>query len=296
MATKAGKSRKRAPRRRPALIRGQDMGRWTDLYHAVLTVPWPLFFLGLALFFVLINTVFALLYLADPHGISGARPGSFWDAFQFSVQTIVSLNYTLMVPRTVYAEVLVICEAFSGILNLALVTGIVFARFSRPYARVLFSEVAVVTPLDGTPMLMLRAANQRGNQILDANITLSFARDTVSSEGIAMRRFEELKPVRPRTPLFALSWTIMHRIDETSPLHGATPRSLRETQAELIALLSGTDETLSDTIFARHAYGPQHILWNRRFADVLSQTPKGRRLVDLRRFHETEEDGATSAP
>jgi inward rectifier potassium channel len=111
-----------------------------------------------------------------------------------------------------------------------------------------------------------------------------------------MRRFEELKLVRSRTQLFALSWTIMHRIDETSPLYGLTHTELVESQAELIALLSGTDETLSDTIFARYSYSPQHILWGRRFVDVLSLTPKGRRLVDLKRFHDTEPDGSISAP
>jgi inward rectifier potassium channel len=156
--------------------------------------------------------------------------------------------------------------------------------------------VAVVTMFDGVPTLMFRAANQRGNQILNANITVSLAREMVTREGIAMRRFEELKLVRARSPLFALSWTVMHRIDESSPLYGQTLESLLETQAELIALLSGTDDTFAETIYARQAYRPHQIRWNHRFADVLSVDARGRRVVNLHRFHDTEAETVTSAP
>ncbi len=273
-----------------AIIRGQDRTRWTDFYHAVLTVPWAVFFAGLALFFFLINVVFALLYMADPNGIANARPGNFWDTFLFSVQTIGSINYSVMSPKSIYANIIVVLEAFFGILNLALITGIVFSRFSRPYARVLFSDVAVITSFDGAPMLMFRAANQRGNQVLDANITVSFAWQQTTREGMVMRRFQELNLVRSRTQLFALSWTVMHRVDETSPLYGQTPESLTACQAELILLLSGTDETLADVIFARHSYKPHQIRWNHHFVDVLALTPRGQRVVDLTRFHDTVPD------
>jgi inward rectifier potassium channel len=283
------------PHRRLAIIKGQDRTRWTDFYHAVLTVPWPVFLLMLAGFFIAINFAFALLYLADPHGINNARPGNLWDAFQFSVQTIASIGYGTLSPKSAYVSAVVVVEAFAGILNLALITGAVFARFSRPYARVLFSNVAVITAFDGVPTLMFRAANQRGNQILDANIVVTFAQQETSREGITMRRFHELALVRARSPLFALSWTVMHRVDQTSPLHGQTPQSLKESQAELIALLSGTDETLADVIFARHAYRPHQIRWNHRFVDILSLTPRGRRVVDLNRFHDTEPDATVSA-
>jgi inward rectifier potassium channel len=273
-----------------AVIIGQDSTRWTDFYHFVLTVPWSVFFLGVALFFFLINVAFALAYMADPGGIEHARPGNFWDAFLFSVQTIGSINYSVMNPKSIYANIVVVAEAFFGILNLAVITGVVFSRFSRPYARVLFSNVAVVTDFDGAPTLMFRAANQRGNQILDANITVSFAFQQTTREGLTMRRFYELDLIRARSPLFALSWTVMHRIDQQSPLHGQTPESLGAMQAELIVLLSGTDETLSETIFARHSYKPDQILWRHRFVDILSFSPKGRRVVDLTRFHNAVPD------
>ena len=277
--------------RRPqrlAIIKGQDNTRWTDFYHAVLTAPWWLFFVGTAVFFLLLNAFFALFYMADPHGLSHARPGSFWDAFLFSVETITSVDKSDVAPVSIYANIVVVTEAFFGILNLAMVTGIMFARFSRPYSRVLFSRVAVITPFEGTPTLMFRAANQRGNSILDASISVSLARQVTTREGIVMRRFEELSLVRSRSPLFALSWTIMHRIDETSPLHGLTLDTMHSNQVELIILLSGTDDTLADVIYARHAYGPDNILWDHRFVDVLSLTPHGKRVVDLNKFHDTK--------
>src|ERR1700739_386616 len=148
---------------RRVVIKGQDSSRYKDAYHAIRIAPWSVVFLGLAAVFALVNTFFALLYMAGPRGIENAH--GFWDYFLFSVQTIGSANYTVMFPRSIYANVIVSVEAFFGILNLALITGVTFARFSRPFARIIFSAVAVITPFDGVPTLMFRAANQRGNQI-----------------------------------------------------------------------------------------------------------------------------------
>lgn len=276
------------PRSRVAIVKGQDGTRYTDFYHAVLTAPWWLFLLGLLGFFVAVNAAFALLYLFDPNALAHARHGNFWDAFLFSVQTIGSINYTVFVPQTLYANVVVCVEAFIGLLMLALFTGIIFARFSRPYARVVFSRCAVIIPFDGVPTLMFRTANQRGNSVLDAEIRLSLARQQTTREGIVMRRFEEIKAVRERSSLFALSWTIMHRIDRSSPLYGMTTEQMIAEQAEIVAMLSGVDETLADRIYARHSYTPDEIVWGERFVDVLSVTADGRRVVDLTRFHDTE--------
>jgi len=288
--------RPRRDKRRAAIIVGQDSSRWRDFYHATLTASWFEFFLGLGLVFFAINLLFALLYMADPHGIANARVGSLADAFFFSVQTFGSIGYGAMTPHTTYANLLVTAESFFSIVNIAVATGLVFARISRPTSRVLFSNVAVVTTFDGMPTLMFRAANQRGNQILNASITVTFAYRATTREGIVMRRFDDLKLVRARTSLFALSWTVMHRIDDTSPLYATTRDALVDNQVELIALLSGTDDTLSETIYARHSYKPDHIRWNHRFADVLSLDARGRRVVNLRRFHDTEPEIAISAP
>lgn len=274
------------PRQRLPLIMGQDRTRWTDIYHAVLRAPWPLFFLGVTAYFIALNVIFAGLYRLDPGGIVNAKPGSWWDAFLFSVQTIGAIN-SEMLAHSVYANVIVSIEAFVGILNIALLTGVIFARFSRPFARVVFSNVAIIAPYDGVPTLMFRAANQRGNQIMDAGITVTIVRQWMSQEGIVMRRFEELPLVRPRSLMFSLSWTVMHRIDEASPLYGATRESLEAGEAEIPVLLSGRDDSLADTIYARHVYRPADILWGRRFVDVLGRTDEGRLVVDLTRFHDT---------
>ena len=277
----------RSRRRERVLIKGQDKSRWTDFYHAVLTAPWWLFLLGLGAAFFIVNVAFAFLYLTDPNGIAHARPGSFWDRFLFSAQTIGSINYSVMVPKSAFVNAVVVFEAFVGFLYLAMIASLMFARLSRPSARVVFSRVAVVAPFDGVPTLMFRAANQRGNQILDAAITVTLAYQSVSTEGTAMRRFQELKLVRARTSLFTLSWTVMHPIDEASPLYRCSLDQFRARQMELIVLLRGTDDTLADIVYVRHAYTPDDIKWNRRFADVLSVTPHGRRVVDLTRFHDT---------
>jgi inward rectifier potassium channel len=272
---------------RMAVVKGQDKGRFMDFYHNILIASWPVFFAQLAGAFIVVNLIFATLYTIDRGGIANARPGSFTDAFFFSVQTLGTLGYGVMAPRTLYTNLLVTVESFSGILTIALFTGIIFARFSRPFARVVFSKVAVVAPFDGVPTLMFRAANQRGEAIMDASIVVTLARQHTTLEGVTMRRFQELKLMRSNNSLFALSWTVMHPIDRESPLYGLTPEDMDAQDMEIIVMLNGLDEILADRIYARHAYWADEIVWNRRFVDVISVTPAGHRMVDLTQFHDT---------
>jgi inward rectifier potassium channel len=274
---------------RVAVVKGQDSGRFMDFYHDILTNSWPLFFFKLAAGFIVINLVFAMLYVVDRGGIVNARPGSYLDAFFFSVQTLGTLGYGAMAPRSLYANLLVTVESFTGILTIALFTGIIFARFSRPFARVVFSQVAVVAPFEGVPTLMFRAANQRGEAMLDASVTVTLARQHTTLEGVTMRRFQEVKLLRSSNSLFALSWTIMHPIDQDSPLYGLTPEEMEEQDMEIVVMLNGLDEILADRIYCRHAYWADEIVWNRRFVDVISVTPGGNRMVDLTQFHDTRE-------
>jgi inward rectifier potassium channel len=274
---------------RVAVVKGQDSGRFMDFYHDILTNSWPLFFFKLAAGFIVINLVFAMLYVVDRGGIVNARPGSYLDAFFFSVQTLGTLGYGAMAPRSLYANLLVTVESFTGILTIALFTGIIFARFSRPFARVVFSQVAVVAPFEGIPTLMFRAANQRGEAMLDASVTVTLARQHTTLEGVTMRRFQEVKLLRSSNSLFALSWTIMHPIDQDSPLYGLTPEEMEEQDMEIVVMLNGLDEILADRIYCRHAYWADEIVWNRRFVDVISVTPGGNRMVDLTQFHDTRE-------
>jgi inward rectifier potassium channel len=152
---------------------------------------------------------------------------------------------------------------------------------------VVFSNVAVVAPFDGVPTLMFRTANQRGEAILDASVVVTLARQHTTVEGVTMRRFQALKLLRSNTALFALSWTVMHPIDQDSPLYGLSPQDMIDRDMEIVVMLNGLDEIVADRIYARHAYWADEIIWNRRFVDVISVMPNGRRLVDLTRFHDT---------
>jgi inward rectifier potassium channel len=259
---------------------------WRDPYHLMLTIPWSGFLALAALGYVVANALFALAYLAGGDGIENARPGSFFDAFFFSVQTMASIGYGAMHPRTAYANAVVTIESLTGLMGLAMGTGLMFARFSRPTARVIFSCVAVITPYEGVPTLMFRAANQRRNQILEAQMRVRLMRDEVSAEGQFMRRVYDLNLVRNQNPMFSLSWTAMHPIDEQSPFYGATPESLDEAETSLVVTLSGLDETVSQTIYARHTYVSREILWNMRFVDIISKTKEGNRFIDYSRFHD----------
>jgi inward rectifier potassium channel len=261
-----------------------------DLYHGLLTAGWLSFFAALALFYVAFNLVFGALYLWTG-GIANARPGSFTDAFFFSVQTMATIGYGQLYPQSLGANLLVAVEVLLGMSALALATGVIFARFSRPTARVLFSRVAVVAPYEGVPTLMFRAANQRRNQILEAQVSVSLLRDERTREGTTWRRFQDLTPVRARTPMFALTWTVLHRIDEMSPLYRATPESLAAEGAEIVITVIGLDATSSQTVHARHSYRADEIVWNRRFADIVSFDANGVRTVDYRFFHELAEVG-----
>ncbi|MBE9033970.1 ion channel [aff. Roholtiella sp. LEGE 12411] len=259
---------------------------WRDPYHLLLTIPWTAFLALIAVLYVATNTLFALAYLAGGDCIENARPGYFLDAFFFSVQTLASIGYGAMYPKTTYANTIVTIEAMAGLVGIAVMTGLAFARFSRPTARVLFSHVAVITPHEGVPTLMFRAANERRNQILEAQMRVYLMRDEVTVEGQFMRRFHDLKLLRSQTPSFMLSWSAMHPIDEYSPLYGMTPESLIQTKTTLVISLSGIDETVAQVVHARHHYSANDILWNYRFVDIIHYTDEGHRYIDYNEFHD----------
>jgi inward rectifier potassium channel len=276
-------------RRKDVHVIGNERGGLRDFYHWVLTMPWWVFYVFLVSTYLGLNLVFATLYWLDPGGISNARPGSFIDNFFFSVETISTIGYGVMTPKNLYANVVMTMEAFTGLGMVAIATGLIFSRVSRPTARVMFSRIAVVTPFDGVPALMFRAANQRGNQILEAEATVFLFAEVTTREGHSFRRFQPLQLVRSRQPMFALSWTLIHLIDETSPLFGATAQSLLAGTAEIVVAVSGVDEVFAQRIYARHSYLPDEIIWNRRLADVLSFDESGHRVVNYYNFHKLME-------
>jgi inward rectifier potassium channel len=270
----AGTERRIAARRRGA----------ADLYHRLLTITWPSFFAAIAVAYVLFNVTFGWLYSLQSGAVANAQPGSFADAFFFSVQTMATIGYGDMHPATLYANLLVSAEVLLGLTGFALGTSLMFARFARPTARVVFSRKAVIAPHNGVPTLMFRTANQRHNRILEAQINVAMLRNEVSAEGGVMRRFYDLALARSHTPMFSLTWTVMHGIDEKSPFYGCTPQSLEAGETEIVITLIGIDETFAQTIHARYSYGADDIAWNHRFADILSRLEDGTRVIDYRRF------------
>jgi inward rectifier potassium channel len=259
---------------------------FTDLYHRILTMSWPRFLALTLAAYLATNMLFAGLYLLQPGSIANARADSPIDAFFFSVETIATIGYGVMSPATIYANMLMTVESAIGMLFVALTTGLIFARFSRPTARVLFSRVAVVGPHNGKPTLTVRLANQRQNQILATQVSMTLVRDELTEEGNLLRRFYDLKLVRDRSPVFALTFTVMHEIDAASPLRGGSSEVLAEFNAELIVTASGIDETLVQPVHARASYLPNEVLWNHRFVDIIGWTEDGQRAIDYRRFHD----------
>lgn len=273
-------------RRFDVIRKGLSHSKWTDPYHLLLTISWNKFIALTVTSYMAINSLFALLYLAGGDGIKNARPGSFADAFFFSVQTMATIGYGAMYPQTDYANFLVSIEALAGLVGVAMGTALTFARFSRPTAKVLFSRVAVVTPINGVQTLIFRAANERRNQILEATVAVSLLRDEITIEGEFMRRFHDLTLVRSQSRNFSLTWTVMHQIDETSPLYGETPESLAEAETDIMVTLTGIDETVAQTVHARHYYMTEEILFDRRFVDIFSTKSDGRRMIDYTLFHD----------
>ncbi|MES2299915.1 MAG: ion channel [Pseudomonadota bacterium] len=271
---------------------GGTQWHWTDLYHFMLAMSWPWFFIMLGLLYVGTNVLFATAYFVVPGSVANARPGSVLDVFFFSIETLATVGYGYMNPGSVYGHVVASIEILVGMLEVAVVTGLMFARFSRPSARIMFSNVAVVARFNGTPTLMIRTGNQRNNLILEASVRAALVRREKTLEGQEFTRFYDLALERNITSVFALSWTVMHKIDERSPLYGKTPREMEEEGAYLTVSISGTDDTLNDFVHSRHNYGHEDIRFGYRFVDILADRDGDVRIIDFGKFHDVTPDPA----
>ena len=267
---------------------GKWYHQWRDPYHLLLTIPWVGFAGIVSMAYLLLNALFALAYLAGGDGLEGAEPGSFCDAFFFSVQTLASIGYGAIHPKTFYANSIVTIESIAGLLLIAVLTGLAFARFSRPIAKVLFSQFILITTHNRQPTLMFRVANERHNFILEATAQMYLIIDELTDEGAFMRRIHELKLMRHRTPSLILTWTIMHSIDSDSPLYGLTASALEQRHANISVLVGGVDETVAYTITARHVYATEEILFKHRFEDIIYTSDNGDRYFNYSRFHQVQ--------
>ena len=261
---------------------------WQDLYHHFMTIRWPTFFAVIAGVFLLGNSGFALLYMLGNHPIANQAPEGFWGAFFFSVETLATVGYGDMHPQTVYGHVIATIEIFSGLSGLAVFTGLIFTRFSRPHAKILFARHPIIRPLDGIPTLMIRAANARQNVITEASARLRLLRLHVTTEGYENRRLYDLVLTREQHPIFSLGWNLTHVIDASSPLYNETAETMAQSGTTLILSLAGVDETTSQTMRSRQIYSSELIRWNHRYPDLIEKDEQGMHYVDYTKFHDTE--------
>jgi len=271
---------------------GVPYARAFSAYHTLLTISWPRFYVVVVLAYLLTNGLFACGYLlCGPlalHGVSGTSTGErAVDAFFFSVQTLATIGYGRINPVGLAANVLVAVEAFVGLLGFAMATALAFARFSRPNAKILFSEKAVIAPYRGLTAFEFRIINERTNQLVEVEAKVMFSR-METHEGRRVRRFHPLPLERDRVAFFPLQWVIVHPIDEASPLRGLGQEDFVACEAEFLILLAAVDETFSQTVHARSSYRYNEVVVGARFADMYRRSEDGVTRVDLDRFHEVE--------
>jgi inward rectifier potassium channel len=262
---------------------------WRDTYHFILTLSWP-GFAGIVFgIYILINVLFAGLYVLDPHAIAEMAPGSFLAAFFFSVETLATVGYGHLYPETFYGHLIAMLEIMVGMFGLAVITGLIFVRFSRPTARIHFSRVAVIAPFDGTPNLMIRVANLRHQAMVEPRFRMILLRSVTTAEGDDVRRFHPLKLEFDHLISFPAVLTVRHRIDKQSPLFGMTPEDFQRLDFHIIASIVGVDTVIVAPVESFGDYNFDQIEWNRRFVEIYDQNKEGEWTVDYGRIDETED-------
>ena len=262
---------------------------WRDTYHFILTLSWPGFAAFIFGIYLLINVVFAALYLLDAHAVAEMPTGSFLHAFFFSVETLATVGYGHMYPDSIYGHLISMFEIMVGMFGLAVITGLIFVRFSRPTARIHFSKVAVIAPFDGVPNLMIRVANLRHHAMVEPDFRMILIRTTITAEGDDVRRFRSLKLDFDHLIAFPAVLTVRHRIDEESPLFGMTPQDFQQQDIRILASIVGIETVIVAPVQGFGDYNCDQIEWNRRFVEIYAENEEGEWTVDYGRIDETEE-------
>ncbi|MCA9735736.1 MAG: potassium transporter [Deferribacteres bacterium] len=272
---------------------GLPFAKFLNTYHTLIAMHWGIFHITLIVAYLGINLLFAALYMLAGHeALSGIHsvslPGRFLEIFFFSVQTFTTVGYGHITPVTTLANLIATAESFAGLLGFALATGLLFARFSRPTAEILFSENALVSPYKGITGLMFRISNARRNQLVDLSVRLILSRFEVDAHGNRKRQFHNLELERDQVAFFPLTWTIVHPINETSPLQGLNATDVAESEAEVLILLSAFDETFSTTVHTRSSYQWDEIVWGKKFVNLFELGKNGEMSVDVRKLGDWE--------
>jgi inward rectifier potassium channel len=261
-----------------------------DPYHMAVTLSWPRFTALLLATYLCVNGLFALLYVAAPGAVTNARPGSIRDAFFFSFETLATVGYGEMYPGSLYGHLVACAEIVTGLGFTAIMTGLTFVRFSRPRAKFLFARRLVVCQHNGTPTLMARLGNGRITALADARARLHVLLSEDTIEGGRFRRIQELPLLRSRLPLFPLTWTLMHVLDETSPLHGLTPEQLIAAEANFFLTIEARDPSLATVVHEMRTFSPQDVMYGTRYTDAISVEPDGTPVADMTLIGAVEPD------
>jgi len=269
---------------------GLPLFKSLNLYQASLSMPWWQFNLTLVGLYLLINLLFAALYfLCGPQALTGIQgiSGSerVLETFFFSVQTLTTVGFGHIAPNGLAANLLVVLEAFLGLSGFAVAAALVFARFSRPTAKILFSNQAVIGPYHGTTSFGFRIANGSPNELIEVEVRILLCM-TETRDGVRTRYFHQLNLERHRVAFFPLDWTVVHPVTEDSPLYQKTPQDLRNQDAEFLLLINAIDDKSAQSVHARSSYKWNEIIWGARFKDMYRHTRDGRMSIDLKRIHD----------
>jgi inward rectifier potassium channel len=267
------------------IIGGPPRRRMRDLHHAFLRLTWPRAILTIVAAYLSLNLLFGLAYTFSG-GIANARPGSLFDGFSFSIQTMGTIGYGYMYPQTPLANFFVTVESVTGMVVTALATGLLFSKFSILRPRIAFSHKAVIGPMDGIPTLMVRIGNERGNHIMDAQIRMEMYRTEKTKEGRTFYRLIELAMTRNRAPALGTAWNAMHPITKDSPLFGLTPETFREQEIEIIVSVAGIDDTSMQPVLAANRYEDRDVIWGAEPADVITIENDGSIIFNHDQFHQ----------
>jgi inward rectifier potassium channel len=290
---------KRNPREKAARVRigslefkkkGVSRFDIRDPYHLAVALTWPQFVAALLAFYLLVNVAFATFFWLVPGSVANARPYSFPDAFFFSIETLATVGYGEMYPATPYGHVIAATEIVCGLGFTAILTGLTFVRFSRPRAKFVFASHPVVAMHNGKPTLMLRVGNGRAHVLLDAVAKLNVLLSVVTAEGKPFRRAQELRLERAHLPVFPLTWTLMHVMDERSPLYGYDAAQVLALRPQVFVSLEARDPMLATSVHEIRNYAPEEIHFEMRYVDAISTEEDGTLVADLTKIGEMEPD------
>jgi inward rectifier potassium channel len=272
---------------------GMSVIKSMSMYHWLITISWTKFLSIMSVFYIVINVMFAFgYYFAGSDALNGADSTTmnshFWNCFFFSIETFATVGYGALSPRNFTANWLMTFESFFGLLSAAMVTGLLFARFARPNAKSLYSNNAVIAPFKNGKALMVRIINQRTSQLINIEAQIIFSL-MEEKDGRRVRKYHSLLLDRQKVTFFPLHWTIVHEIDEKSPLYNTNHKMLEETEAEMFVLITATDETYSQTVHSRSSYRFDEIVWGAKFKDIFEKGSAGKAIgVNMKRIHDFE--------